>query len=70
MILLAGRPDFTKSSVFSLTSITTAITAKSKMENTKVKMKFFSMYQSSFFMLCPKIQAGSRLAAKKLLSST
>jgi hypothetical protein len=50
MMLCTDKPDLTKSSVFSLTSTTIAITAKRKMAKKKVVKNFFSMYQSSFFI--------------------
>ena len=45
------RPDFTKSSVFSLISITIVINRNKKIEKKNVVRKFLSIYQSSFFML-------------------
>jgi hypothetical protein len=51
MILEVGRPDFTKSSAFSLVSIATAITTKINTMKTAVEMNFFNMYQSSFFII-------------------
>ena len=62
MISLIVRPDFTKSSVFSLTSIAMDIKANRNNEKKKVVSRFLNMYQSSFFMpfaVPPKIE-GSR----------
>ena len=50
MISLKERPDFTKSSVFSLTSITIEIKANINNEKKKVVSRFLNMYQSSFFI--------------------
>ena len=49
MISELVKPERTKSSVFSLTSITTAMTAKKKMAKKNTAKNFFNMYQSSFF---------------------
>jgi RNA polymerase sigma-70 factor (ECF subfamily) len=45
----AEKPERTKSSVFSLPSITTAMTANKKMEKKNTFKNLFNMYQSIFF---------------------
>jgi hypothetical protein len=45
----AEKPERTKSSVFSLPSITTAMTANKKIEKKKTFKNLFNMYQSNFF---------------------
>ena len=71
MISLIVRPDFTKSSVFSLTSIAMDIKANRNNEKKKVVSRFLNMYQSSFFMpfAVPSKIEGSResLEARMLI---
>ena len=58
----------TKSSVFSLTSTTTAMMVNRNMAKKKVVKNFFSMYQSIFFIrLTTKIKAGSQQPLKRML---
>ncbi len=52
-ISLVLNPDLTKSSVFSLMSITVDITVRRITEKTKVEMNFLNMYQSIFFINGP-----------------
>jgi hypothetical protein len=56
MIWDVVRPDFTKSSVFSLLSTATAMMVNRNMQKKKVTKSFFSMYQSIFFMNSPKVK--------------
>ena len=55
----------TISSVFSLTSITTAIMVNKKIAKKKVVKNFFNMYQSIFFMAISKDNGLRVCAAKK-----
>ena len=50
MIWVVLNPDFTKSSAFSLISITTVINVSNTMAKKKVVKNFLSMYQSSFLI--------------------
>src|SRR4030095_3832116 len=56
MICEVVRPDFTKSSVFSLLSTATAIMVNKNMQKKKVTKSFLSMYQSIFFMNESKVK--------------
>src|SRR3954467_5031446 len=56
MIWDVVRPDFTKSSVFSLLSTATAMMVNRNMQKKKVTKSFFSMYQSIFFMKVSKVK--------------
>jgi hypothetical protein len=58
MILTKPNWDFTKSSVFSLTSTTTAITVNRNMAKKNVVRNFLSMYQSIFFIPLPDKDKG------------
>jgi hypothetical protein len=70
MIFTKPNWDFTKSSVFSLTSTTTAITVNRNMAKKKVVRNFLSMYQSIFFILClTKIKAGNQAGTKRMLKA-
>ena len=63
--------DFTKSSVFSLTSTTTAITVNKNIAKKKVVKKFLSIYQSSFFIslkVVTKIIGGDKAKCEKVNS--
>jgi hypothetical protein len=52
MIWYEESPDFTKSSAFSLVSITTDISENIRIMKRVVEMNFFNMYQSSIFINC------------------
>ena len=61
------RPDFTKSSAFSLVSMTTDINEKINTMKSVVEINFFNMYQSSIFILlnqAPLPQAVANVALK------